>query len=454
MELQVAFQTINIVAQDKNIKMRRIGLYVTLLCGLISSSYSSQCIKNSNNLLPLESRMLDQQALPNAQRSFSAEMLRQLGRRENADDSTPGPNLFFSPYSTYMALLLAYFGSSGTTEDMLQKGLHLQNIPKDKIMEAYQMERFFQGTRAMNGSTSYELSSANRLYFRENQELRQCVQDLFKDEIQRLNFLKRPEECRTIINSWVSQQTKNRINDLIPAGSITPATNVVLVNAGYFKGLWQSQFLPERTKKAVFYMSSTKQTLVDMMRQKGNFNHAVSHRLGAHLLELPYKGGDVSMVILLPPYLNEPDGGLQHLLNRLTPEALKEAMEPGSMATRSVEVAIPKFTIEHSLELQPVLEKMGLGDIFSPAADFSGFTEPNENNSTGIWLDGAVHKARLEIDEKGSVAAAATALFSFRSSRPLEPEQFECNHPFVYLIVDKLGGGTILFAGIYRNPRE
>jgi serpin B len=97
---------------------------------------------------------------------------------------------------------------------------------------------------------------------------------------------------------------------------------------------------------------------------------------------------------------------------------------------------------------------MGLGEIFSPMADLSGFSDPDDTNATRLFLDGAVHKARLEVDEKGSVAAAATALFSFRSSRPLEPEQFVCDHPFVYLIVDKLGGGNILFAGIYRNPRQ
>lgn len=94
---------------------------------------------------------------------------------------------------------------------------------------------------------------------------------------------------------------------------------------------------------------------------------------------------------------------------------------------------------------------MGLGEVFQTGADLSGFSA---NPNASIHLDGAVHKARLELDEQGSVAAAATALFSFRSSRPLEPEQFVCDHPFVYLIVDKLGGGTILFAGIFRNPRE
>ncbi|KAF4529448.1 hypothetical protein B566_EDAN014224 [Ephemera danica] len=419
--------------------MTRSMLSLVLLALMVTGHVRAQCLQQSN--LPLEGRtQLDHQALPNAQRAFSAEMLRQLGKRESTDDSTPGSNLFFSPYSTYMALLLAYFGAAGHTEAVLQKGLHLQDLPKDKIMEAYQMERFFQGTRAANGTPSYELSSANRLYFRERQPLRQCIQDLFREEIQKLDFENKSDEARQTINSWVSAQTKNRINDLLPSGTITPATNVVLVNAGYFKGLWQSQFQPERTKKAVFYMSSTKQTLVDMMRLKGNFNHAVSHALGAHLLELPYKSNEVSMVILLPPYLNDPDGGLQQLLNKLTPQALQEAMEPGSMAARAVEVAIPKFTVEHSIELQP--------------ADLTGFSDPEDNSTSRVWLDGAVHKARLEVDEKGSVAAAATALFSFRSSRPLEPEQFVCDHPFVYLIVDKLGGGTILFAGIYRNPRE
>ncbi|CAB3370529.1 Hypothetical predicted protein [Cloeon dipterum] len=413
------------------------------------SGVQSQCLSAKTTMA--KTNRLDPQALPNAQRAFSAEMLRHLGSRDESATGL-GSNLFFSPYSTYMALLLAYFGAANNTEEVLQHGLHLDNVEKERVMEAYQMERFFQGTRAGKSDPSnYELNSANRLYFSDHLNLKKCISEFFKDEIEKMDFVNNPDEGREKINAWVANQTKNRITDLLPSGLITPDTNTVLVNAGYFKGFWQSQFQPENTKKSVFHMSSTENTLVDMMRQKGSFNHAVSQSLGAHLLELPYKGNEVSMVILLPPYLNQPDGGLQQLLARLTPEALQEAMEPGSMAARQVEVAIPKFSIDHSLELVPVLEKMGLGEIFKSGADLSGFSE--DANAT-IHLDGAIHKAHLELDEKGSVAAASTALFSFRSSRPLEPEQFVCNHPFVFLIVDKLGGGTILFAGIFRNPRE
>jgi serine protease inhibitor len=132
----------------------------------------------------------------------------------------------------------------------------------------------FQGTRAgKSDASSYELSSANRLYFRKDEDLKECVTDLFKDEIQKLDFQGNPDQAREDINAWVSGQTKNRITDLLPSGAITPLTNVVLVNAGYFKGLWQSQFQPENTRKSVFYMSASEQTLVDMMRQKGSFNH-------------------------------------------------------------------------------------------------------------------------------------------------------------------------------------
>jgi serpin B len=107
--------------------------------------------------------------------------------------------------------------------------------------------------------------------------LKECVTELFKDEIQKLDFKANPDQAREDINAWVSSQTKNRISDLLPSGAITPLTNVVLVNAGYFKGLWQSQFQTENTRKSVFYMSSTEHALVDMMRQKGSFNHGKAH---------------------------------------------------------------------------------------------------------------------------------------------------------------------------------
>jgi serine protease inhibitor len=135
---------------------------------------------------------------------------------------------------------------------------------------------------------------------------------------------------------------------------------------------------------------------------------------------------------------------LEHTLSKITPETLKAALQEGS--NREVDVSLPKFTVEKVIELVPVLSKLGLGDLFTPSADLGAFSE-----STRLSFDDGVHKAKIEVDENGSTAAAATSLFSFRSARPLDPAQFNCDHPFMYMIYDKIQN-VILFAGIYRGP--
>jgi len=161
-------------------------------------------------------------------------------------------------------------------------------------------------------------------------------------------------------------------------------------------------------------------------------------------LEIPYLGEDgdgISMVVLLPTFV---PNAVDELIKRLTPELLQEALNDG--ISREVELQFPKISFEKTYEFVPVLAKLGLGDLFNGSADLSGYFE--EGN---VQLDDAVHKAKIEINEEGSTAAAATALFSFRSSRPVEPAQFVCNHPFVFMIYDHKSQG-ILFTGVFKGP--
>nr|CAD7414087.1 unnamed protein product [Timema cristinae] len=209
-----------------------------------------------------------------------------------------------------------------------------------------------------------------------------------------------------------------------------------------------------------------------MMKQKGTFNHIVSERLGAHVLELPYKGKDVSMFLFLPPFVK--NNAVDSLIKQLDHESLAEIVAEDGLFARQVEIMVPKFSIEQELDLTPVgalfgtpfragalgicqvlpalklplliLEQMGVGDLFTETADLSGFT-----GQRGLLLDDAVHKARIDVDEKGTEAAAATAMLFFRSSRPLNPLRFVCNHPFIYLLFDRVSQ-TVLFMGIYRRP--
>jgi serpin B len=396
-----------------------------------------QCFSPDDN--KLQSSPSTRQELFAGEQAFSLAMLRE------AVAVNPKDNIFFSPYSIYNALLLSYFGAANHTEKSLKAALRIpETQSKINTMQAYQFQKHYEAMREINGSESYELRSANKLFVAKQLKLRECVAHLFQDEIQPVDFGVDPEAARQSINNWVEIQTKRHIKDLIPEDKITRDTELVLANAAYFKGLWQSQFLPEHTHKDVFFVSHSKQALVDMMKQKGTFNHIISEHLGAHVLELPYKGNDVSMFIILPPYAKP--NGIEAVINQLSVESLQEIVEDD--LPRAVEVSIPKFTIEQSIELTPILESLGVGDLFQSTSDLSGFT-----GETGLRLDEAVHKAKIAVDEQGTVAAAATAIFSFRSSRPLIPARFVANHPFVYFLFDK-ASQTIQFMGVYRSPHN
>ncbi|XP_026466851.1 serine protease inhibitor 88Ea-like isoform X2 [Ctenocephalides felis] len=373
-------------------------------------------------------------ALDAAELDFSLRMLAAAVR------SAPGQSVFFSPYSIYQALLLAYFSSANHTEANLKKTLAIEeHVPKLQVLHGYNFVRKMLGYRT---NQSYEFNSADRLFVAQDVPIRDCIQAVMRDQIQHLDFKSNPEAARQIVNGWVASETRDHIKDLIPPSGITAATDLVLANAAYFKGKWQAQFDPAFTKKDIFYTSPSKHTMVDMMRQEGHFQHFQSENLGVHVLEMPYLGGDISMLILLPPFTNT---RLEDTLDRLTPAELATLLAEDA-PQRLVHVEIPKFSIEKQIELKPVLQQLGVGDLFDATADLSGLAPQGH-----VHLDDAVHKAKIEVDEQGSVAAAATALFSFRSSRPLEPAQFVCNHPFVYLLYDRKLK-SILFMGLYRGP--
>lgn len=418
--------------------LKMMFLPVLLLSALVPATYQQCLTADDSSLMTSQDA---KQALIHGQHEFSLAML------DTVIALNKGSNIFFSPFSVYQAMLLAYFTSANQTEASLKRTLFLpENQDKLSTMQAYRLEKYFQKMRALNGSSSYELSSANRLFVSPEQQIRECMQILFKEEVESLDFAGDPEAAARRINDWVAEITKNNIKDLIQPGRLGAETQLVLANAAYFKGLWKSRFFAKNSVREVFYINSTNIQHVTMMRQNGTFNHLISEKLGAHILELPYKGNDISMFILLPPYAAP--NGITNLLKRLNTQAFREIVSEDSLIPRSAEVGIPKFTIEKELELIPILETMGVGDLFKGEADLSGLT-----GMPGIQLNDAVHKAKIQVDEDGTVAAAATALFTFRSSRPLDSVQFICNHPFVYLIYDKVSE-NVLFVGVYSSPPE
>ncbi|KZC05196.1 Antithrombin-III [Dufourea novaeangliae] len=420
---------------------------------LLLGGCSAQCLTGNDN--PPMVNPTTKKALADGRYAFALDTLKKTALIESRE------NIFYSPHSLHQALTLAYFGSRGNTEQSLKRALHIpKGQSKVDVQRYYALENSIKQQIDIQGNTTtdYEYTSANRLWISDTRKVRECMLDIFGDQLEKTDFRTNPGAVRENINQWVSNTTKGHIRDLLPPNSIDQDTDLVLANAVYFKGRWQSRFDPANSKKDLFYSSGSMNSMVTFMHQKGTFNHLISELLGAHILELPYKGEQISMFVMLPPFvsarsMNGGDrDGVRQLIERLSTDEgsaeLKDILSYG-MPPRDVEVYLPRFEVEKELPLGTLLHALGAGDLLAPnAADLRDFLEDGEKP---LHLGDAVHRARIEVTEEGTTAAAATALFTFRSGRPLQPAIFNANHPFVYFIYDK-PMGTIMFSGIYRSP--
>ncbi|XP_008543098.1 serine protease inhibitor 88Ea isoform X1 [Microplitis demolitor] len=438
------------------------GLFTLLLTIGLSQSIAGQCLTGNDN--PAISNQNANKLLINGKLNFTLEALKQAALLESKD------NLFFSPHSLHEALVLAYFGARGTTEESLKKALRIpDSLSKVDVQRSYALEKSLKEFAALSGnvSTNYEFKTANRLWISDSKKIRDCMLSLFQDELEKVDFRSNPGEVRNRINGWVSNITKGHIQDLLSPDAIDETTDLVLTNAVYFKGLWGRRFDAANNKKDIFYGS--KNSIVTYMKQKSTFNYMVSEELGAHVIELPYKGDEISMYIFLPPFVTtkarrgfrqvpgETVGinrdGIQQLIERMTStdrgiEELHEILDRG-MLEREVELSLPRFSVEKELPVSSLLRSLGAEELMEPGrADLRGFLENTQDN---LHLGDAVHRAKIEVNEEGTTAAGATAIFTFRSSRPTEPAIFNANHPFVYLIYEK-PSQSIIFTGIYRTP--
>jgi serpin B len=256
-----------------------------------------------------------------------------------------------------------------------------------------------------------------------------------------LDFAGMPEESRIIINDWVSEQTENRINDLIPAGSITPLTELILTNAIYFKAAWFYQFNEYRTITDTFHLADGGSVEVPMMKLPEHLNYAAGNNYQA--LELYYQGRTVSMVILLPKA-----GQFESFEKSLKYPKLEDILD--NLSNREVNLTMPKFNFTLDFKLSKTLKDMGMPLAFSGGADFSGMSKESV-----LGIDEVCHKAFVAVDEEGTEAAAATAVMIAGAApgRQPEPVDFTMDRPFIFLIRD-IETNSILFMGRVMNPVE
>ena len=358
--------------------------------------------------------------------------------------SEPG-NLFFSPASVTSAFAMAYAGARGTTATEMASTLHFA-LPPDRLHPA-----MGELLTQLNGPhQNYELHMANALWAEKDQHFLADYTSLMKRDygagFQPVDFKANPEAARALINDWVAGQTKQKILNLVPAGSVTTSTRLILTNAIYFKAAWGSQFSRSQTQSEDFHLSSTKTVKADLMHETKGGTYFRGPDFQA--LELPYKGNELSMIVLLP---DAPDG-LPALETSLTAATLNKWISSLSYEDKIV-VTFPRFKITQQFELSSALEALGMKQAFEAhTADFSAMTGDNS-----IFISAAIHKAYIDVDEEGTEAAAATAVMmsgmAMRQGPPPPPNVFRADHPFLFLIREN-SSGAILFLGRLTNPTK
>jgi len=348
-------------------------------------------------------------------------------------------NLFFSPYSISTALAMTYAGARGDTATQIAQTLHFP-LEDERLHEAFAAhERLLH---AVQEKGDVLLSVANALWPAVGYAFLSTYLDLVKQfygaSITPLDFVRDPEAARVQINGWVKDETQGKIKDLIPSGLLDELTKLVLTNAIYFKGNWASQFDGKKTKDAPFWLTAKRAVDAPMMAQKRSFGYRAID--GLQVLELPYVGDDLSMILLLPRAID----GLPALEDALSAKNL--ARWTNRLRPQEVEVFLPRFKATSTFSLGGVLAKMGMRDAFGDA-DFSGMTGKRD-----LFISEVLHKAFVDVNEEGTEAAAATAVIMTKSMAfDMGPTIFKADHPFIFLILDKYSGG-ILFLGRVVDP--
>jgi serpin B len=346
-------------------------------------------------------------------------------------------NLVASPASVSIALTMTYGGARAKTADEMKKVLHAKGDPAAEVRSAGQL------ALDLTEQKDVKLTIANRLFGdqRAKFEPKFVEQSLaaFGAPLQPTDFQK-TEEARSLINGWVEDRTEKLIKNLVPEGGLPTNTKLVLVNAIYFLGDWARPFEKESTGDAPFKVDFTSEKSVPTMRQTASF--ATTERDGVVAVELPYKGKRFAMTILMP----KDAAGLDSLAKKLDPKTFDGFVK--DLKPEQLALSLPKFKLDPSspIALGTTLRKLGMPSAFSEAdANFSGMGEG------ALSIYEVFHKGFLRVDEKGTEAAAATAVVVKGESAPENGRPLAIDRPFLFALRDTKTG-ALLFLGRVTDP--
>ena len=404
---------------------------------MLTVMFAAGHVASAERARPDQATVAQQREAGQAANAFAVDMYQQFAGEEG--------NIFFSPFSVSTALGMTSAGAKEQTLDEMLMALRWTADGKPAPMHE-QTGTLLASLNKAGEAGDFQLAVANRLWVQEGyQFLKPCldlVEKHYGADPEAVDYTSDAEGARKKINTWVEEQTSDRIKDLIPSGALTPLTRLVLTNAIYFKGDWVHQFDKKNTKAMSFLAKPGKSSDVPMMYQKEKFSYREDET--AQVLTMPYAGRRLAMTVILPKEKN----GLAALEKNMTAKQLTQWLSPSGR--RDAKVWLPKFKMDYSKTLNEPLQAMGMKrafDIPGGSADFSGMTPKPE-----LYITAVVHKAFVEVNEEGSEAAAATGVImaTRAAMRPQPVVEFKADHPFLFVIKDNISG-AVLFMGRYAG---
>lgn len=408
------------------------GALITLLGCRIEKEKPTTSESSNPSTLPKEIDAAEITAVAKGNNEFAFDLYRELAKKAKPDE-----NIFFSPYSIRTALAMTYAGARSETAQQMKSVLQF-NLPDEKLHPALgAMAHQNQGGK----DKPFTLNVANALWGQRDFPFRPEFLDLnrkyYSGGFREMDFVGDPGDSRRTINHWIAERTEDRIKELLKEEDLTTDARLVLTNAIYFKGTWERPFPKEQTEAEDFETKPGSRVKVPMMHGEGQFRYHAGTEFG--LLELPYRGDHLSMLILLPTKRS----GLREVEQAIAADQLRESMK--SLSDHDGTVAMPRFKSDSRLNLNVPLKAMGMPLAFSGGADFSGIASPSS-----LQISSVIHQGTIEVNEEGTVAAASTAVMMAVSSTG-RVFNFRADHPFLFVIVDRKTG-TVLFLGRLVSP--
>jgi serpin B len=406
-----------------------------LIAVLISTSFLSACKQQDENIEEIKTIQLDEKSakVVEADNQFGLELFQKISASETEAD-----NIMISPLSVALALAMTYNGAEGETKTAMEKTLKKHGLTADEINASY--KTLVNALKSLDSKVILEI--ANAIYYRDNFDVEKNFVSLNREfydaEVSPLDFNATGEALATI-NGWVAQKTHDKIESII--NEISPTHVMFLLNAIYFKGIWQKEFNEKSTIEQDFFPDNGSSIQVEMMCKTDTLEYTSNSFFSA--IKMPYGNGNYNMLVFLP----ETGKTTKDIISELNTENWNK-WQKAFQLTKDLQIQFPKFKFEYEKKLNDVLTEMGMGVAFSGAADFRGI-----NKGGGLKIDYVKHKTFIEVKEEGTEAAAVTVVaIELTSAGPGKSYiPFYVNRSFLFAITEK-DTGAILFIGEVKRP--